>query len=135
MNTRTQHRIWNISLWAAQIILAAMFLMSGFMKITTPIAELAAQVSLAREAPGLIRFIGISEILGALGLLLPSLLRIRPVLTPIAAIGIATIMIMAIGFHISKAEFGALPIVILLGALAVFVVWGRLLKAPVPARG
>src|SRR5215218_5810365 len=91
----------HIALWIVQVILAAMFLMAGFMKATQPIEQLSAMVPWARQVPlALVRFIGISEFLGAVGLVLPSLLRIKPQLTPWAATGIAAIMVLALIFHL-----------------------------------
>ena len=122
---------WNIALWIVQILLAGMFIMAGFMKTTTPIAELSAQMAWTGEMPGLVRFIGISEILGGLGLILPSLLRIRPSLTVLAALGLVTIMVLAAIFHISRGETSAIGMNFLLAGLAGFVAWGRSRKAPI----
>jgi putative oxidoreductase len=82
----------------------------------------------------LVRFIGTSELLGALGLILPAAMRIKPVLTGFAALGLLTIMVLAALFHASRGEFGMLRVNSVLGALAAFVAWGRLKKAPIPAR-
>src|SRR5258708_6611348 len=72
----------NVILWIAQVLLAGMFLMAGFTKVATPIDKLVVMMPFAAALPvALIKFIGVSEILGALGLLLPSLLRIQPQLT------------------------------------------------------
>lgn len=82
----------HITLWIAQVILAAMFLMSGFMKLSQPIDQLSKMLPWAAQVPeALVRFIGVAEILGAVGLILPSLLRIQPKLTPIAAVGLALV--------------------------------------------
>ena len=71
-------------LWIVQALLALLFLFTGGMKLVLPIEELTAEMPL----PGLfVRFIGVAEVLGALGLVLPGLLRIRPGLTPLAAAG------------------------------------------------
>ena len=124
MKTTIKHpsKALHISLWAAQIILAAMFIFAGFPKATQPIDELAAWLPLVNETPvALVRFIGITELLGGIGLLLPGILRIKPILTAYAAVGILLIMIMAIGYHISKGEFAALGTNIGLGLLAAFV--------------
>lgn len=123
-----------IALWVTQGLLAAAFIMAGFMKITAPIDELAANgMSFVNNfSEGTVRFIGISELLGAIGLILPALLRIKPILTPIAAIGLATVMVMASIYHISVGE-PPVPNIILF-SLASFVVWGRLKKAPIQPR-
>ncbi|MDO8642583.1 MAG: DoxX family protein [Candidatus Woesearchaeota archaeon] len=79
----------NIALWVVQVLLAALFLFAGTMKFIMPIEEMTKQMPL----PALfIYFIGVAEILGGLGLVLPMLLRIKPKLTPIAAGGLFIIM-------------------------------------------
>ena len=121
----------NISLWVGQGILAAMFLMAGTMKSTQPIEQLATSLPWVTEVPaGLVRFIGISELLGAIGLILPSVLRIQPKLTVYAAFGIIAIMLFALIFHITKGEFSVIGINIVLGLIATFVAWGRTKKVP-----
>ncbi|MBK8316128.1 MAG: DoxX family protein [Acidobacteria bacterium] len=77
-------------LWIIQVILALIFLFAGSMKLIVPIEEMKGPVQL----PGLfLRFIGVCEVLGGIGLVLPGLLRIRPGLTPLAAAGLVIIMI------------------------------------------
>lgn len=79
----------NALLWTVQVLVAAIFLFAGIMKLITPVAVLAAQSHL----PGMfLRFIAVAEVLGAFGLILPGLLRIAPVLTPITAAGLAIIV-------------------------------------------
>jgi putative oxidoreductase len=127
-------KVWNVSLWVAQILLAGMFLMVGIMKTFTPIEELAKMVPLAGEMPALVRFIGISELAGAIGLILPAAFRIRPQLTTLAAGALAFVMALAMVYHISKGEYAAIGTPIVLGILAAFIVFGRLNKAPISAR-
>lgn len=125
----------NISLWAVQIILAAMLIMAGTMKSTQPIEKLAAMLPWADQVPAwLVRFIGVSEFLAAVGILLPSILRIQPKLTPLAASGIVVIMILAIGFHVTRGEASMIGINIFIVAAALFIAWGRFLKAPIIAK-
>jgi putative oxidoreductase len=124
----------NIGLWTVQVLLAVGFGMAGGMKLVVPIADLLKQMDWVASAPWLPRFIGVAELAGALGLVLPSLTRIKPILTPIAAVGLATIMVLALGFHVSRGEMSHLPPVIVLGALAVFVAWGRFTKARIAPR-
>ena len=109
-------------LWTLQALLAALFLFAGGMKLVSPIAALTQQVAL----PGpFLRFIGLSEVLGALGLILPGLLRIRPALTPLAAAGLVIIMTCAVG--VTMATMGAAQAVIpgVVGVLAATVAIGR----------
>jgi putative oxidoreductase len=125
-----------IGLWTAQTILALMFGMAGVMKTTQPIAELAQKlVWPGAVPPGLVRFIGASELLGALGLLLPSVTRIKPGLTPLAAAGLVTIMALASVFHLTRGELPAIAFNLALGSVAAFVAWGRYRKAPIAPRG
>ena len=127
-------KAWHVSLWIAQILLAGMFLMVGFMKTFTPLVELSQMVPLAAEMPALIRFIGISELAGGLGLLLPAALRIRPQLTAVAAAALALVMLLAIIFHIVRGEFSSIGTPIGLVILATIVAWGRVRKAPIAPR-
>jgi len=83
----------------------------------------------------LVRFIGLSELAAAIGLILPGALRILPGLTPLAATGLLAIMILAVPFHIQRGEANLLGVPIVLGALAAFVAWGRLRSAPIEERG
>lgn len=128
---------WNIGLWVAQVALAAIFLMAGFMKLTSSPADMAAMgVLWAENAPvALIKFIGLAEVSGALGVILPAVTRIMPGLTKLAALGLATIMFLAFGVHIFRGEFEVLPVNLVLFALAVLVAWGRSRKAPITPRG
>ncbi len=123
----------NILLWLVQLVLAAAFGMAGFMKSTQPVDALVqAGIAWASQVPlPLVRFIGISELAGAIGLILPAATKIKPTLTPLAALGLLTIMILAMAFHLSRGEGQALPINMVLGGLAAFVAWGRTKKAPI----
>jgi len=124
----------NITLWIVQIALAGMFVMAGIMKITTPIEQLSVTVNWAKDLPLLVRFIGSAELAAALGLLLPALLMIKPILTPVAAAGLVIIMILAAIFHITRAEYSAIAFNAILGALAAFIAWGRFKKVPILAK-
>lgn len=127
---------WAIALWISQVILAAMFIMAGLPKVTTPIQELANTLPLAVEMPeALVRFIGISEVLAGIGLILPGILKIKPILIPYAALGLVVIMILAIIYHLSKGEVAPAAFNLALGLLASFVAWGRYWKAPIYPEG
>jgi hypothetical protein len=123
----------NVVLWVAQILLAIGFGMAGFMKLGTPYAELAQKMAWARLTPEpLVKFIGASELAGALGMILPAASRIRPVLTPLAATGFVVIMILAAALHL---YLGEAPVAdVILGGIAALVAWGRFRKAPIPPR-
>jgi uncharacterized membrane protein YphA (DoxX/SURF4 family) len=121
-----------IGLWSAQIALAIVFALSGGMKVTAPAAELV------KMTPGLplafLRFIGFAELAGAIGILLPALTRIAPSLTPLAASGFVVVMASAAILHLVRGQLAELAVVIVLGALAFFVAWGRFKWAPIPRR-
>jgi uncharacterized membrane protein YphA (DoxX/SURF4 family) len=125
----------HVTLWIAQVLLAAMFIMSGFMKVSQPIDELSKMLPWASQVPvALVRFIGVSEVLGGLGLVLPALLRIQPRLTVLAAIGLSAVMVFAALFHASRGEFSAIGMNLILAAIALFIAWGRSKKALILAR-
>ncbi|MHC2993725.1 membrane protein [Pontibacter sp. HJ8] len=135
VTNQNNNKALNITLWIAQVLLAGMFLMSGFMKVAQPIEQLSQMLPWASEVPAaLVRFIGISEVLGGLGLLLPALLRIKPQLTVWAALGLVAVMVFASIFHISRGEFSAIGMNLILAAVALFVAWGRAKKAPIQPR-
>jgi hypothetical protein len=134
--TKTPSKILNVSLWAAQGLLAFAFLGAGVMKLTTPQAQLVADgMAWAGRVPeALIPFIGAVEVLGALGLLLPAILRIAPKLTPLASVGLLTVMGLAGAEHALNGEFSHIVPAVVLGGLAGFVAWGRLRAAPINPR-
>ena len=112
----------NIALWINQALLAALFLFAGVTKLVLPIEEMTKQIPM----PGLfLRFIGVCEILGAIGLILPWLLRIRPTLTPLAAAGLVIIMIGAtvVTAMTGDSVMALFPLVV--GILCAFVAYGR----------
>ena len=117
----------NIALWIIQALLALLFLFAGGMKLILPIEEMTQQIPM----PGLfLRFIGVCEMLGGLGLVLPWLLGIRPGLTPLAAVGLVIIMIGATvtTIIIGQVATSILPLVV--GILCLFVAYGRWRLAP-----
>jgi hypothetical protein len=115
------------ALWIVQGLLAALFLFAGGMKLVLPLEALKGPVTL----PGwFLRFIGVSEVLGALGLILPGLLRIRPGLTPLAAAGLVIIMIGATGIGLMVGDVAVTLISLVVGLLAAFVAYGRWRLAP-----
>lgn len=127
---------WNIGLWAAQVLLALFYFYAGFNKVSQPIEALAAMnMGFVLVVPEwLTRLIGVAELLGAIGLILPALTRIMPRLTPLAALGLSAIQVLAILLHASRGELAVLPLNAVLIALSLFVLWGRERKAPITAR-
>ena len=112
----------NYTLWTIQGLLALLFLFSGGTKLVLPIEQLTGPIPL----PGwFVRFIGVAEVLGALGLILPGLLRIRPGLTPLAAAGLTIIMIGATAITLAGGQVATALIPLVVGLLAAFVAYGR----------
>jgi uncharacterized membrane protein YphA (DoxX/SURF4 family) len=110
------------ALWIAQGLLALIFLFAGGMKLVLPVEVLTEQMPL----PGLfVRFIGVAEVLGAIGLILPGLLRIRPGLTPLAAAGLVIIMIGATVLTLAGGDVAPALIPLVVGLLSAFVAYGR----------
>ena len=121
----------NRALWIVQILLAALFLWAGGLKLVMPIEAMTEQIAY----PGLfLRFIGVVEVLGALGLILPGLTHIRPGLTPLAAAGLVIVMIGAT--VVTAMAMGAVMALIPLvtGLLAGFVAIGRWRVVPLRGR-
>jgi hypothetical protein len=113
---------YNVMLWIVQGLLAVVFLFAGGMKLVLPLEALAGPVAL----PGpFIRFIGVAEVAGAAGLILPSLLRVRPDLTPVAAGGLVMIMTGATVITIMGMGLAPAIVPLIVGLLAALVVYGR----------
>lgn len=115
----------NFWLWAAQVVLALLYLMAGYMKAFRPIADLDKMMHWPGQYPRLTRFVGVSEVLGAIGLILPLATGILPWLTTLAAVCLVVVQVLAFGFHMSRKESQVLPANVVLFLLAAFVVWGR----------
>ncbi len=120
----------NIVLWVVQILLAVLFFMAGVVHGFQQERAKAQFKWPADVAPGLLTFIGICEILGAVGLILPTLTGFLPWLTPLAALGLAVLMLLAIGFHATRREYPNIVFNLILLALAAFVAYGRLAIVP-----
>ena len=121
---------FNRGLWAAQGVLALLFLFAGVSKLMLPIEAMAGPVSF----PGwFLRFIGIAETLGAVGLILPWLFKIRPELTPLAASGLVIIMLGATVVTLIGGLGPAAAIPFAIGALAAWVAYGRTRLTPLRA--
>lgn len=116
----------NRALWIVQALLALTFAGTGIWKLATPIPRLAAMIPWAGQvSPALLYATALFDLLGGLGVILPSLTRIKPRLTVLAALGCAALQAAAILFHFSRGEYANTPFNFLLVALALFVAWGR----------
>ena len=116
-----------VALWIVQVLLALAFVAAGVMKASQPRERLEKMLPwVADFSTPTVRFIGVVEILGGLGLVLPAATGIAPVLTPIAAIGLAVTMALAAVVHARRREQSMIPVNVVLLVLAVVVAWGRL---------
>ena len=117
----------NLALWIAAALLAVAFLATGLLKITRSKEKLAAAGLGWTEdfSPAAITAIGVAEVLGAIGLILPAVLDVAPVLVPVAAVGLALVMVGAITTHARRKETPLVVLNVVLLALALFVAWGR----------
>jgi len=117
------------AIWIVQALLAGLFALSGATKLAAPPAELVARIGIV-----LTKFIGVAELAGAAGLILPAATRFRPHLTPLAAACLGIVMFFATAFHVAHGEAPQAAFTIAIGGLALLVVWGRARKAPIPER-
>jgi uncharacterized membrane protein YphA (DoxX/SURF4 family) len=122
----------NLALWIVAIVLAASFAGSGLMKLLVPKDKLvnSGQGWAQDYTPTSIRLIGLVEVLGAAGLILPAVTHIAPILVPVAAIGLVLVMVGAAVVHARRKEAMNIGVNVVLVALAVFVAWGRFVPYP-----
>jgi uncharacterized membrane protein YphA (DoxX/SURF4 family) len=125
--TDRSSRKLNVLLWVLQVLLAMLFTFAGVMKFIIPVAEMTKQIAL----PGwFLHFVGGAEILGAIALILPGILRIRTGLTPLAAAALVIIMIGATAVNLKAGQRGAALTTVVVGLLLVFVAYSRRRTAP-----
>ncbi|NRQ19146.1 DoxX family protein [Ensifer sesbaniae] len=126
-----------ISLWSVQTLIFAAFILFGSQKLFMPAEALASmwQTQWPVEYPTLLRFTGLIDVAGGIGMILPALTRIQPRLTVLAALGCTILQICAIIFHATRGEFAALPLNFILLPLVAFILWGRGKRAPFATRG
>ncbi len=116
----------NIVLWIIAGILAAAFLAAGGMKLSQPKEKMLASQPWSEDfSAGAIKGIGALEVLAAVGLILPAVLDIVPVLVPLAAVGLVLLMLGAMVTHARRKENQAIIVNVVLAGLAAFVAWGR----------
>lgn len=122
----------NIALWIVQVLLALVFAMAGLFKLTQSKEALIERGLTYVEdlSASAIRTIGALELLGAIGLILPALTGILPLLTPLAAVGLALTMVGAIVFHVRRNEYSSTITNVVLLVLALFVAYGRFVLLP-----
>ena len=121
----------NVAVWIVQILLALAFGAAGIMKITQPHEKLAINMTWVEDFGSFnVKAIGTLELLAALGLILPFLTGILPVLTPLAAVGLVVVMIGAMITHVRRGESPRTVVNLVLLVLAVFVAYGRFVAVP-----
>jgi hypothetical protein len=131
----TPSRGLHFGLWAVQWLLGLMFVGTGLWKVATPIAELAAKMPwMGQVSPSFLYLTALFDTLGGLGILLPSVTRIKPGVAVLGALGCVGLMAGAIVFHFSRGEGASTPFNFVLVALSLFVAWGRGFKAPIAPR-
>lgn len=134
MTTAAKSKGLNITLWIAQGLISLTLIWAGYAKLFQPIEETAKMLPWALDNPGLLKFTGIIDLLGGIGIVLPAALKIQPKLTVFAAYGTIALMIAASIFHISRGEASLIGMNIFFFILAAFVVWGRTKKVPFLAK-
>lgn len=124
-------KIIAIAGWIAQAVLAAGFIWAGLTKLLLPIEKLSAMWPWTGQLPlPLVKLTGVVDLAGGLGLILPSLLRIKPRLTVFTAICIIALMVAASIFHITRGEASLIGVNIFFAVVALFIVWGRWKDVP-----
>ncbi|TSJ45840.1 DoxX family protein [Fluviicola chungangensis] len=125
----------HVLLWVAQFLLGITLIWAASLKLFQPIEQLKTMWPWTGEiAPALVRSTGVIDLLGALGVLLPSLFRFKPLLASIAAFGIVLLMISASVFHVFRGETPQIGFNIIFGLIAGFVAYGRWKLAPIPSK-
>jgi uncharacterized membrane protein YphA (DoxX/SURF4 family) len=124
---QTEEDVVNLALWIVASVLAATFAGSGFMKLLVPKEKLvkAGQGWAEDVSAANVRLIGVVELLGAVGLILPAVVHIAPILVPLAAVGLVLVMVGAAVVHARRKETPNVGVNVVLIALALFVAWGR----------
>ena len=124
----------NILLWILQILFGIYFIGIGVMHFSPP-ANLPAQMSWMYELPTWLHYVsGTAEILGGLGLILPGLFKIQTRLTPLAALGLAAVMLGAVIYHVTRGEIGNIVMNVILMAVMLFIYYGRTRMVPLKDR-
>src|SRR5258708_6940046 len=115
----------NVALWIVQVLLAVMFVFHGPLMLSPSPRQTDRMPYVLAIPSALRRFIGVAEILAAVGLILPQLTNILPWLSPLAAVGLVILMVLAIIFHIPRKEYQNIILNLILLVMAVFVAYGR----------
>jgi uncharacterized membrane protein YphA (DoxX/SURF4 family) len=129
---KRKERNQKLSFWVAQTILAGVFFLQGLMKLIIPVDALAQTQFWINVAPEwIVKMIGVVEVLAGIGLIVPSLLQYRPEWSLRAGYGVLLLLLLAATFHVIRQEWGNLPTIVILAAIDVYFLWGRLKKEPI----
>jgi putative oxidoreductase len=120
----------NIALWSVQILLGLVFLYAGIMKLFLYEKAKSSMLWMEQSSRSFVLFVGIVDLLGGLGLVLPGAFGIAPILTVVSAIGVALIMVFAIVLHASRKEYQVIAPNVVFLLMALFVAYGRYLSNP-----
>ena len=131
MTNQTSSKGMHIGLWIAQALVSLMLLWGAYAKLMMPADELTEMMPWTAESPSLAMFTGVVDLLGGLGLILPTLLKIQPNLTVFAAYGTVLLMIAGSIFHGSRGEYPLIGMNVVILLLALFIAWGRKSKVPI----
>ena len=124
----------NVVLWIVQLLLAIFFVWAAWTKLFAPSEQLVHMLPWAAEHPALVKVTGLVDLAGGLGIILPALTRITPILGVFAALGLVVLQMLAMIFHLSRGEAMLVPMNIILLLFATFVLWGRRKAAPITPR-
>lgn len=114
------------SVWLSQVLLCAVYLPAGLMKLLSPVTQVAQQIPWAADVPEwFVRTIGLVDIAAGIGILLPALLRMMPQLTVLAALGSILLQVCAMVFHAWRGEWMVLPFNVVILLLSYWVWRGR----------
>ncbi|CAD5273536.1 DoxX family protein [Imperialibacter sp. 75] len=135
INEEKSTKTLSVVLWVTQGLLSVSFLCGAAMKLFQPVNQLSVMWSWTAEVPpAFLAFTGILDLLGGVGIILPSLLRIKPWLTPVTALAMVAQMIGASVFHVMRGEGADIGANIVFALMALFIAWGRWKAAPVLPR-
>jgi uncharacterized membrane protein YphA (DoxX/SURF4 family) len=116
----------NIVLWVLQVLLALAFGLAGLAKTFQPKEKLVDKMTWVEDySPTQVKIVGVVELLAAIGLILPALTGIAPVLTPLAAAGLVIVMVLAALVHVKRKEYSGIIVNVVLAVLALVIAWGR----------
>lgn len=129
---KRKERNQKLSFWVAQTILAGIFFLQGMMKLIIPVDALAQTHFWINVAPEwFVTMIGLVEVLAGVGLIVPAMLQYRPVWSMRAGYGVLILLVLAATFHIIRNEWSNLPTILVLAAIDVYYLWGRLKVEPI----